>query len=90
MTLGVGVGIGFYRDIIAFAIKKADPEMLRARFGISPTTARRNGLARPGTAIGRGFMQVLSLNSPWPNSYYLSDMRVTRQLGDLTRSALFS
>jgi hypothetical protein len=59
MTLGVGVGIGFYRDIIAFATKKADPdtdpdpEMLRARFGISPTTARRNGLARQGrTAKG--------------------------------------
>jgi hypothetical protein len=59
MTLGVGIGIGFYRDIIAFATKKAapdtdsDPEMLRARFGISPTTARRNGLARQGrTAIG--------------------------------------
>jgi hypothetical protein len=65
MTLGVGIGIGFYRDIIAFATKKADPdtdsdpdpEMFRARFGISPTTARRNGLARQGrTAIGRGFM----------------------------------
>jgi hypothetical protein len=65
MTLGVGVGIGigFYRDIIAFATKKADPdtdsdpdpEMLRARFGISPTTARRNGLACQGrTAMGRG------------------------------------
>jgi hypothetical protein len=65
MTLGVGVwvGIGFYRNIIAFATKKADPdtdpdpEILRARFGISPTTARRNGLARQGRmAIGRGFM----------------------------------
>jgi hypothetical protein len=52
MTLGVGVGIGigFFRDIIAFATKKADPDtdMLRARFGISPTTARRNGLSRQG------------------------------------------
>jgi len=58
MMFGVGIGVGFCGDIIGSPTKK--PTKTRNAFmrrcGISPTTARLNGLAcRNRTAKGRGF-----------------------------------